>query len=165
MKSKKENTRKSKPKYTRQNKDLYNAFVKAKRTNTAKKTTLVISGVKIAKRARGKLNNKQAQYFFKRLGSREWKYDSKTKTFKTVGRSPFNKKTVMKYQRDIELATKEYTKLLYDLTNGVTGLDDLTDDQLSVLGSVYNSGLTFEEFKERYPEDYERLFGPDSEEL
>ena len=71
MKSKKENTRKSKPKYTRQNKEMYNAFLKAKRTNTAKKSTLVISGVKIAKRARGKLNNKQAQYFFKRLGSRE----------------------------------------------------------------------------------------------
>ena len=164
---KKTKTTKAKVGYTRQNKDLYKAFLKAdlKKHGPNTRTKLSLSGSKVNTKSRAKLDFKTSQYFFKRLSGRQWKYDKKTNSFKTIGRSPFNKATLEKYQKQIEITSKKFAKLLTDQAYGVLGDNEPTDKQYDVLASIYNSGLNLVEFKSKYQDDYERIFENDADEL
>ena len=168
MKSKNVNTKKTKtpksksPAYTRQNADLYKAFLKTKpKTNNRTKITLV--GTKVGRRTSAKLNDKQSQYLFKRLASKQWKYDKKTNTFKVVGRSPFNKKTILKHQAKINQVAQRFQQLLSDKLQDISGLENINDYQVDVLANIYNSGIDIEVFKSNYPDAFERIFNESDE--
>lgn len=92
------------------------------------------------------------------------KYNAKTKTF-SLGKSIFSKLEMARYQDEIRQATREYEKMVQEANNfakmeGEQMLEQtFTDKQLNVLFDIVNSGMDLEEFKSKYPDDYERLFG------
>lgn len=169
MKSKNANTKpkttKTKaPSYTRQNSDLYKAFTKQKLTKA--KLTLHSKVPSFKGKTSGKVKYADSQYFFKRLAGRKWTYDDKSKSFKVIGRSVFNAKTMQQHHQAIQKASRAYREYLSQQMQGELGLHaDLNDEQLSVVASIYNSGLDLNEFKSKYKDDYDRLFEPDEEEF
>lgn len=127
-------------------------------------TKIKISGLKASRgssKQTPKLSKGTLFYLRSKLISSEWKYNAKTRTISSVGKSPFTKKELKLYQQHINKEVKAWHKSLKEFLVSKGHLriqDNLTDKQLMVIQNLVVNGYTIDEFASKYPDAFLRIF-------